>query len=387
MRLQAFVTLQTSPISTRRWPTLKLLQRILTCARSRSARVRSAGCRFSGCRRPYKAHRGGLDFRRLFTDRNRIGAQKLACLLLYFDATTDDDGRTIKFEHLRCPPAAAFASRAAACKDALSERSETWLHSQPMEVPAATAFVNFANADFGYGSFIPSCTQEEILQVCCPEMNVGLLILGSVRDDEVVLVHNCRRFAAYEGYAHTFRCTGAVTIGVVQHIICADARTGFHFSPSSVLCDTRKMYTAFAALPRTGTDRPVVSTGRWGCGVFGGMPAHKLLQQVCAAGLAGVDLRFSTFGSSDACDEALNFVHRERLTVSQIWDILGSKSSRAEFAAALQLSVGGDVPSGTQGALSMQSGLWWLGRSRLPNIAAVVVAIICACLGLGWSMR
>ena len=29
----------------------------------------------------------------------------------------------------------------------------------------ATAFVNFANANFGYGMIIPSATQEEILQV------------------------------------------------------------------------------------------------------------------------------------------------------------------------------------------------------------------------------
>eukprot|EP00966_Prymnesium_polylepis_P068055 1581879-Prymnesium_polylepis.1 len=66
-----------------------------------------------------------------------------------------------------------------------------------MEAPpaAATAFVNFANANFGYGRFIASTTQEEILQVCCPEMNVGLLFIGCMREDEVVNVRDCRRFA------------------------------------------------------------------------------------------------------------------------------------------------------------------------------------------------
>ena len=39
------------------------------------------------------------------------------------------------------------------------------LHGEVMEAaPRATAFVNFANAQFGYGCFINSCTQEEILQ-------------------------------------------------------------------------------------------------------------------------------------------------------------------------------------------------------------------------------
>ena len=32
------------------------------------------------------------------------------------------------------------------------------------EAPAHTAFVNFANANYGYGRFIASTTQEEILQ-------------------------------------------------------------------------------------------------------------------------------------------------------------------------------------------------------------------------------
>ena len=70
-------------------------------------------------------------------------------------------------------------------------------------IPDATAFVNFANAIFGYGEFIASCTQEEILQVCCPEFNVGMLFQGTMRDEEVMVVHGCRRYSAYSGYLHS----------------------------------------------------------------------------------------------------------------------------------------------------------------------------------------
>ena len=83
-------------------------------------------------------------------------------------------------------------------------------------IPDATAFVNFANAIFGYGEFIASCTQEEILQVCCPEFNVGLAFLGRMQEDEVVVVRAVRRFAAYRGYLQTFRCTGRAD-GVAAH--------------------------------------------------------------------------------------------------------------------------------------------------------------------------
>ena len=35
--------------------------------------------------------------------------------------------------------------------------------------------------------------------------------------------------------------------------------------------------------------------GNWGCGMFGGDPIHKFVQQICAAALAGVKLEYSTF--------------------------------------------------------------------------------------------
>ena len=33
--------------------------------------------------------------------------------------------------------------------------------------------------------------------------------IGSMRDDEVVVVRRCRRFSTYSGYLSSFRCTGA----------------------------------------------------------------------------------------------------------------------------------------------------------------------------------
>ena len=81
-----------------------------------------------------------------------------------------------------------------------------------MEAPAADAFVNFANKNFGYGCFIPSCTQEEILQVCCPEFNVGMLLLGVMTDGEVVNVRGCRRYSRYSGYLVRVRARARVRV-------------------------------------------------------------------------------------------------------------------------------------------------------------------------------
>jgi hypothetical protein len=120
---------------------------------------------------PYKENKGGLSLWRMMR-KDHISTHKLASLLLYFgtgvqlEGSTDDD-RVVRFEHIRCEPTDQLAKRLGACDMTLVESSHDFqLQSGGMEeAEDATAFVNFANKNFGYGKFIPSCTQEEILQV------------------------------------------------------------------------------------------------------------------------------------------------------------------------------------------------------------------------------
>ena len=115
-----------------------------------------------------------------------------------------------------------------------------------------------------------------------------------------------------------------------------------------MLRDVRKAYASFAALAAatragaggaataaTAAPTALVSTGRWGCGVFGGVPAHKFLQQLLAAALAGVRLTFSTFGQADGCDELLEAVRRSQMSVGQAWELLGACASRSAFEGRL----------------------------------------------------
>ena len=208
-----------------------------------------------------------------------------------------------------------------------------------------------------------------------------MLFIGMMRDDEVVSVR-CRRYAAYSGYAASFKCSGATSGECEQYILSMDACTHAHFSPDHVLRDVRKAYTAFASLPHSGSVPLIVSTGRWGCGVFGGMPAHKMVQQACAAALAGVSLEFSCFGTPDNCDEAADFLSRGRLTVSQTWALLNRRSSRSEFTAAMQLSV--------CAAVSVESSWGSPAAARAPGpgvLAAIVLAAIVGVFAaLAWGL-
>uniref|UniRef100_A0A7S1BAR9 poly(ADP-ribose) glycohydrolase n=1 Tax=Corethron hystrix TaxID=216773 RepID=A0A7S1BAR9_9STRA len=306
---------------------------------------------------------GGLDFRRLFMGNSGdCGSQKLACLLLYFEACgsiledTEDDDRVITFERIRYLPSRMDSL----VKDMRGEKGKhscgrfigdgVHLHSGPMESPPrpAGAFVNFANPNFGYGKCIPSATQEEIMQMCCPEFNVGMLFIGKMGDDEVVNVCSVRRFCQYSGFLDSFMCKGLVPhldrAASLETVMTMDACTYSHFSKKMIQRDICKAYHCFReyALDSLGLTAessiphqqyPIISTGKWGCGVFGGRPAHKLVQQACAANLAGVDLQFSTFHNDDGCSKVLAALQSRRLKADDVLPLLYNGTDYEHFFA------------------------------------------------------
>lgn len=270
----------------------------------------------AGC----KNHDGGLNQSDIYQSPNHVAVHKVACWLQYFATSltlegTEDERREVTFEghadHTGEDAFCEWAIQTGESKVCVAESHV--LHNGSMEsIEDADAFVNFANANFGFGCFIPSCTQEEIIQTCCPEFNVGMLHLGCMNQNEVVKVHGVRRFCEYSGYGFSFTFGGPSTKKtLVQTILTMDAVTQGHFRKECNLRDIRKAYLSFK-----GCD--VVSTGRWGCGAFGGQPAHKFAQQLVAAMLADCSLRFSTFGTPEGCDDVLAIVTREKPTAARL---------------------------------------------------------------------
>ena len=299
----------------------------------------------------HKHNQGGLSFVRHLRFDNGVYVHKTASLLVYFEARRQADGaddtREVRIDYLACPTDDDFEAAVRERSDVIlaggGQPGDTGttctLHADAMEAVCADGFVNFANSNFGYGCFIPSCTQEEILQMSCPEFNVGMLLIGTMRDDEVVNVRGCRRYSQYTGYLDSYECVGAWPDRTIATILTLDACTHAHFSRAALLRDVRKAYTSYAALAAaTGGggevgagDAAVVSTGRWGCGVFGGLPTHKFLQQLVAARLAGVRLEFSTFGQPDGCDDLLDSVSQTQMSVGDAWALLGECGSKGAF--------------------------------------------------------
>mmetsp|Transcript_29106 Transcript_29106/g.53177 ORF Transcript_29106/g.53177 Transcript_29106/m.53177 type:complete len:462 (-) Transcript_29106:247-1632(-) len=284
---------------------------------------------------------GGLDFR-------FAGPAKMECLLTYFDVCgslegTDDDERVITFDLISFTPLSAEyfqSSRVRYGNHALVGKGVT-LHTGTMESPSRkyTAFINFANPNYGYGKFTRSCTQEEILLMCCPELMVGMLFLGKMKDNQVVNVNGVRRFCKYSGYLNSFKCEGPLDSTdeqPISTILTLDACYDGHFTEAMLWRDLSKAYFSFLGLTagskhHEGSYRPVVSTGKWGCGAFGGLPAHKMLQQAVAAAAAGVDLEFSSFGSYEGCDKVIVALRETRPSVAKVINLLQNCKSRRTF--------------------------------------------------------
>eukprot|EP00931_Biecheleriopsis_adriatica_P120599 TRINITY_DN95727_c0_g1_i1.p1 TRINITY_DN95727_c0_g1~~TRINITY_DN95727_c0_g1_i1.p1 ORF type:complete len:517 (-),score=80.89 TRINITY_DN95727_c0_g1_i1:384-1865(-) len=311
---------------------------------------------------PFKENQGGLEFSGHYLEIESVGLNKTAALLIYFAEGmrlqgTEDDARIVAFTHRKALALVDFQKLLEDSTTSVLPQSTTRqlvaLHNGSMEDPNdTTAFVNFANADFGVGCFINCCTQEEILQMACPEFNVGMLHIGTMEDDEIVVVRNCRRFVEYTGYQSSYNVQGpwdSSRGNTFNDVLTMDAVYCLHFDPQEQLRDIRKAYTCFSMLQPDSC----ISTGRWGCGAFGGLPVHKFVQQLIAARLADAQLRFSTFGSPDGCDVVLELLKDTPCSVAALWQhiamahkgkgALGCKDT-GEFVRELSLFLQGCVP-------------------------------------------
>lgn len=162
---------------------------------ARQARGIVANAFFANCwdvMEPKKGEdqKGGLDWRPLLISHTKTeGPERMRCHMLYFDATFSEQDleRRITFDRVVYKLIDFLAddnSNNNNKKDRPPVGQGIVLHSNAMESPTrpCTAFVNFANSVFGFGRFFGSCTQEEILLSCCPEIMVGMVLIGAMSD-------------------------------------------------------------------------------------------------------------------------------------------------------------------------------------------------------------
>ena len=139
-----------------------------------------------------------------------------------------------------------------------------------------------------------------------------LAFVDTMNDNEAILISGAPRCSEYSGYLNTFRFQGVyedpgLASGSFPSTLAIDASEycgldgSLQFDKQFMMRDLNKALVGFRGHSNRQPDCPPhrsesVSTGAWGCGVFGGHPLLKFLQQWMAASTAGVKVMyFSAF--------------------------------------------------------------------------------------------
>ena len=172
--------------------------------------------------------------------------------------------------------------------------------------------MDFANAYLGGASLSYGSVQEEIMFSICPEMNVGRLFCPRMKEHQAIGIFGTEQFTHPQGYGSSLQYGERYTDTTVvlgnkrQSFVCAidalDFRRGglgFQYTSKGILRELNKCYAAMSVSNTPSS----VATGNWGCGVFGGDVALKILIQWMAASRAGKSVVYYPFDDQHLYDQ------------------------------------------------------------------------------------
>ena len=171
--------------------------------------------------------------------------------------------------------------------------------------------VDFANQYIGGGTLLGGCVQEEILFAINPEAIVAMLFMEKMHECDAIGIFNVIQYSSYDGYKNTFTFTGNCVINCFasqikrRRLIAIDASCkvdpnlnsmDLNTYQQNINRDIYKAYSGFYLINSENMFEKSIATGNWGCGIFGGNPQLKFIEQWIAASFAGAQrLDYFTF--------------------------------------------------------------------------------------------
>ncbi|KAL8270548.1 hypothetical protein Esti_005519 [Eimeria stiedai] len=173
----------------------------------------------------------------------------------------------------------------------------------------------------GLSVFAGHVAQEELFFAVRPELLVVMLFVQTLDDDEALVVKGAESFVLYSGYEHTFNVSYPENIPPGSHwsihgltpldplgrrettVVVIDALEvkwdfDMQYSEQNIRRELFKATLGFHGDPfenLISTKRAPVSTGKWGCFIFGGDNELKSLIQWIAATYTGRTFHFNAF--------------------------------------------------------------------------------------------
>lgn len=173
---------------------------------------------------------------------------------------------------------------------------------------------DFANMFLGGGVLSGGCVQEEIRFAICPELCAAMIVCPCMLANEGITVVGGEQFSNYSGYARRLQYAGSCTLkaprdadGTALVAITAMDALDLRRDNSSIaaqmeikaeLRELEKATAAFEPVDDVALKTwPIIATGNWGCGVFGGSIPVKAVLQWLAASQGRRALRYFPFDS------------------------------------------------------------------------------------------
>lgn len=218
-----------------------------------------------------KLNRDG-DFTRLFEkDQRNSKNQKLAMIFEYFAGVESLQNTLVFNRHAQSLSERVSCQTLSKSKLPLSQVSVK--ENGKIEDSKDSAWVDFANKYIGGGVLGSGFLQEEKLFMSYPELLTSLLFVERLGDNEVFSINILNSKDSVE-------------------IIGMDA-IDFSRNPNkqySFPCIERELNKAYLGFSKANSQK--ISTGKWGCGAFGGDPQLKFIIQWLACSMAGKEMIF-----------------------------------------------------------------------------------------------
>jgi len=202
---------------------------------------------------------------------------------------------------------------------------------------------DFANMFLGGGVLTGGCVQEEIRFAICPELCVAMLVCPCMLANEAITIVGAEQFSAYEGYAYSLKFAGDHVDEAKRDddgtpLVAITAMDAFDFRGQDksmenqmelgmMLRELEKAAAAFVPVDQKALEQwPVIATGNWGCGVFGGVIQLKAVLQWLAASECERRLRYFPFDApvGSELEEISKAFCKADVTVGQVFSALCS---------------------------------------------------------------
>ena len=223
--------------------------------------------------------------------------------------------------------------------------SKTKIHIDSITEQKNNIITNFANKYLGGGCMHLGSVQEEILLLICPEILVARAFVKKMNHIQSISMSGFEIISKSQGYGNSLKY-GTYNIDKTPYVnnsfkslmIAVDAYPIYgeqiwtQINPIFSMRELIKFITGLQGNREEvlGFKFDFCSTGKWGCGAFGGDVYMKFLIQFIACLFFDIGFNFSCFNDEKTQKKLKDFIQKLKIVVKEKWEQMQQKKQKEE---------------------------------------------------------